>query len=253
MNPPASFSLFGLTLYWYGALIAVGFLLAMMYCLRRASDFGLREDDFIDVLIFAVPAAIIGARLYYVVFNFELFRGDFASVFRLRDGGIAMYGSIIGALAAAYTVCRVKKFSVAAVFDLGALGLLIGQSVGRWGNFMNREAFGSETTVPWRMGLTPPGAETFWVHPTFLYESLWNAIGFVLIHICSKRRDREDWTVFLLYLSWYGFGRMFIEGLRSDSLYIPGTAIRISQLVAAVTFIVSALLLLARRRRRRRQ
>lgn len=245
--PSNSFTLFGLTFYWYGAIIAVGFLLAVAYAYRRCErDFGIRQDDLTDVLLFAVPLAIVGARAYYVVFygNYS----SFADMVKIWEGGLAIYGGVIAAFVTIVVVCRIKHISSLAVLDLTSFGLLIGQSIGRWGNFMNREAFGYETDIFCRMGLTLNDV-TIYVHPTFLYESLWNAVGFLAMHLLSRKRERRfDGQFLLLYLAWYGLGRAWIEGLRTDSLYLGATGIRVSQLLAIVTFVLAtaALIILLR-------
>lgn len=260
--PPASFQLFGRTIYLYGVIIAVGFFLAILYSARRSSRlFGVSQDDLYDSLIAAVPLGIIGARLYYCL-TFKDASGanpylqDPISILRIWEGGLAIYGGVIGgALGMILTALR-KKISLGALLDCGGMGLLIGQAVGRWGNFTNREAYGwSENvdTLFCRMGLTVPGYETFYVHPTFLYESLWNVIGFLALHFWTKRhRRRFDGQVFLLYLAWYGLGRMLIEGLRTDSLWLVPGVIRISQLLAAATLLVSVVLLIVLGRKKDR-
>jgi phosphatidylglycerol:prolipoprotein diacylglycerol transferase len=240
VNPPSSLNLFGLPLYWYGFIIAVGFLLAYFYCNRRVKNFGLTQDNFIDVLLFAVPSAVIGARLYYVIFNYSLFKDNFWGVFDIRSGGLAIYGAIIFAALAVLVYCKVKKTSFGAYFDLGAFGLLIGQTVGRWGNFINREAFGRETDIFCRMGLTDATGKTIYVHPTFLYESLWNIVGFLLLHLfLESGKRRYDGQIFAMYVAWYGFGRMLIEGLRTDSLYLFNTGLRVSQVFAGASVIIA--------------
>lgn len=251
LNPPAYFTIFGRTIYFYGVLIALGFLLATLYCARHAPDFGLKPDDFYDLMLWLIPLSILGARAYFVLFRW----GDYAAaplrVFAVWEGGLAIYGGIIAAVITIFAVCRVKKISALALLDLVAFGLLIGQLIGRWGNFMNREAFGYETDIFCRMGLTLNG-ETIYVHPTFLYESLWNLVGFVCLHILSKKLTRKfDGQIFLTYLAWYGLGRVWIEGLRTDSLYIGGTGIRVSQLLAGVLFVgcTAALILLMRNKK----
>ena len=237
INPPNSFEVFGFSIYWYGVIIAAGFLLAVLYCMHRCGEFGLNSDNVLDTLIVGTPLAIIGARLYYVVFYFDLYRDNLWEIFAIRDGGLAIYGGIIGAIIGLLIVSHWRRFSALAMLDLGCFGMLIGQFVGRWGNFINREAYGAETEIFCRMGLTDPvTGNTIYVHPTFLYESLWNFLGFVLLHIFSKKFERRfDGQFFLMYVAWYGFGRMLIEGLRTDSLYIPGTAIRVSQLLGALS------------------
>ena len=231
-----TFHLFGLPLHWYGTIIAIGFILAYLYISRRSREFGIKNDDLIDMLLWAVPLSIVGARIYYVVFNFALYKGNFADVFKIWNGGIAIYGAIIAGVITVICVCHHKKISVGATLDLFAFGLLIGQCIGRWGNFINREAFGRETTVFCRMGLTDASGATVYVHPTFLYESLWNLVGFLLLHLFSKKGGRKyDGQLFAMYVAWYGFGRALIEGLRTDSLYLFGSGIRVSQLVGGVT------------------
>ena len=241
IDPSNSFTLFGRTFYWYGVIIACGFLLAVAYCFRRSDQFGIRQDDLIDGLLFAVPLAIVGARVYYVIFYGHY--DSFWDMCKIWEGGLAIYGGVIAAVLTVLAVCRVKRISALAMLDLVSFGLLIGQSVGRWGNFMNREAYGYETDVFCRMGLTLNG-ETIYVHPTFLYESLWNLAGFLGLHVLSKKTARKfDGQFFLYYLIWYGLGRSWIEGLRADSLYIGGTGIRVSQLVAALTFLLALTIL----------
>ena len=242
INPSNSFVLFGHTFYWYGVIIACGFLLAVSYCYRRSKEFGFRQDDVTDNLLFAVPLGIIGARIYYVIFygNYHTFR----DIIAIWEGGLAIYGGLIVAVITVFIVCRVKKISALALLDLVSFGILIGQLIGRWGNFMNREAFGRETDIFCRMGLTLNGA-TIYVHPTFLYESLWNFIGFISLHIFSKKvKKKFDGQYILMYFAWYGLGRVWIEGLRTDSLYLGSTGIRVSQLLAGVTFVVCTVLLI---------
>lgn len=250
LNPPTYFLVFGRPVYWYAVIIAFGFILAIMYILKRRSEFGLTQDNVLDMFILCVPFGIIGARLYYVIFNpTDYFGpGKWLNLIKIWEGGLAIYGGVIAAAIALFIYSRVKKIPVAVFFDVGALGLLIGQAIGRWGNFMNREAFGGVTDLPWKMGLTSPTGTVF-VHPTFLYESLWNILGFILIHRFSKRRQ-YDGQIFLLYIAWYGFGRFLVEGLRTDSLYLGSTDIRISQLVAVLSFAAAVFILLRNKLRR---
>ena len=243
INPPSYFKIGPLTIHWYGVIIACGFLLAVLYCSKRAKSFGLEGDSVFDVVIYGLPVGIICARAYYVLFYLELFRGKgFLDYIAIWNGGLAIYGGIIGAALTLVVYCAVKKIKLAPFLDLASLGFLIGQSVGRWGNFINREAYGCETTLPWRMGLTNGGA-TAYVHPTFLYESLWNLVGFVLLHFLSKRR-RYDGQTALMYLAWYGVGRALIEGLRADSLYLFDTGIRVSQLLAGASALAALVALI---------
>ena len=236
-NPSrVAFSIGSKPIYWYGIIIAVGFLLAVYYAMKRADQFGLTQDNIIDMLICAVPLAIVGARAYYCLFSWNLYKDDPIRVLYIWEGGLAIYGGVIGAVMGLFLYTKVKKVKTAAMLDIGGLGLLIGQSIGRWGNFMNREAFGAQTTSFLRMGLTDASGATIYVHPTFLYESLWNAIGLLILHFYSKRR-KFDGQIFLMYLGWYGLGRMFIEGLRTDSLYVGSSNLRVSQLLAGICFL----------------
>ena len=250
IDPPYSFNLFGLEIYFYGVIIALGFILAALYCAKRAKEFGLSSDELYELVIWLIPTCIIGARLYYVLFKLDYFIANPDRIFALRDGGLAIYGGIIAGIIVGIIWCRSKRIRVFAVADLTAFGLLIGQSVGRWGNFINREAFGAQTEIFCRMGLTVPGFETLYVHPTFLYESLWNLLGLIVLHIWSKKGKRKyDGQVFWLYILWYGLGRAWIEGLRSDSLYIGSTDIRVSQLLAIVSAVVSLAILIINARK----
>lgn len=250
IDPPYSFNLFGLEIYFYGVIIALGFILAALYCAKRAKEFGLSSDELYELVIWLIPTCIIGARLYYVLFKLDYFIANPDKIFALRDGGLAIYGGIIAGIIVGIIWCRAKKIRVFAVADLTAFGLLIGQSIGRWGNFINREAFGAQTEIFCRMGLTVPGFETLYVHPTFLYESLWNFFGLIVLHIWSKKGKRKyDGQIFWLYILWYGLGRAWIEGLRSDSLYIGSTDIRVSQLLAIVSAVVSLVILIINARK----
>ena len=248
LNPPAYFTLFGHKIYFYGVLIALGFLLGILYCARHSRNFGIKADDFYDMVILLIPLSILCARIYYVLFRLDEFVGRPASVFAVWEGGIAIYGGIIGGILAILLVCRYKKIPVPAMLDVTVYGLLIGQIIGRWGNFMNREAFGAPTEIFCRMGLTDPSGNTIYVHPTFLYESLWNLVGFLFLVIWGKKGKRKyDGQTTLLYFLWYGLGRAWIEGLRTDSLYIGHTGIRVSQALSIVLVIISGALLLIQR------
>ena len=257
INPADGFSIFGFGIKFYGVIIALGVLLAVLYACRRAKEFGLTKDDIYNCVLIGVPCAIVGARLYYVI----LYGTPFSQWLNIRDGGIAIYGGVIGAVLGVGIFCfihreRRKKFLPCA--DIAGLGLLIGQSVGRWGNFFNREAFGSYCDNLFAMrlpesclnGLSDSAVTELkekavngfvQVHPTFLYESVWNAVGLLLIHFLSKKR-KFDGQVFLYYLAWYGLGRMWIEGLRTDSLM--GGSLRFSQVVAIVSVVAATGLLI---------
>lgn len=243
LNPSTGFSVFGVEIRWYGVIIACGLLLAVVYAMRRCKRFGFTQDDLIDGLLVTLPIAVIGARIYYCAFNWSAFADNPISVLYIHQGGIAIYGSIIGAVIGILITAKWKKINVFSILDLTSLGFLIGQFIGRWGNFMNREAFGEETASFLRMGLLNPetGIVTYY-HPTFLYESVWNFVGFLMLNAYYKHR-KFDGEVALLYTAWYGLGRAFIEGLRTDSLYIGATGIRVSQLLAIVSCIVAVGLL----------
>ena len=233
INPIRSIDIFGLSIHLYGIVIALGLMLAVIYACRRSKQFGLKAEDLTDGVLFIVPFAVLCARLYYCIFEWDSYKGDFLRIFRIWEGGLAIYGGVIGAAIGILVFAMVKKIRVGAVLDITSLGFLIGQSIGRWGNFFNREAFGAETNSILRMGLLNKYTNQItYYHPTFLYESLWNAAGFVLLHHLSKKR-KYDGQVALLYVAWYGLGRTFIEGLRMDSLYWG--PFRVSQLLAALS------------------
>ena len=239
VNPSrVAFTVLGKDIYWYGIIIAVGFLLAVIYAMRRAPSFGLTEDNILDMLFVAVPLAIVCARLYYCIFYWDLYRDNPIAILYVWEGGLAIYGGVIGAVIGVAIFCRVKKLPIGPLLDVGSLGLLIGQMIGRWGNFMNREAHGAVTDGFFKMGIADAAGNVTYYQPTFLYESVWNLVGFVALHFYSKRR-KFDGEVFLLYLAWYGLGRAWIEGLRTDSLYLFNTGIRVSQLLAALSCVAA--------------
>ena len=244
VNPPRTLELGPLSIHFYGLIIACGLLLAVWYGLRRSKEFGFTQDHIIDGVLWIVPFAILCARLYYCIFSWE--SGGYAanpiSILYIWEGGLAIYGGVLGAAVGIIVYCRVRKLSIPALLDVVSLGFLIGQSMGRWGNFFNREAFGAATESFFRMGLFNKTSEVFeYYHPTFLYESLWNLCGFVLLHFLSKKR-RYDGQIALGYAAWYGFGRSFIEALRMDSLYWG--PFRVSQLLAAVSCFAAVTVLL---------
>ena len=244
LDPSRSFHIGPMEIHWYGLLIAVGLLLAVVYACRRCKTFGLRDSDLIDGVLCIVPFAVICARAYYCIFQWEAYVDDPISVLYIWQGGLAIYGGVIGAAIGIVVFARIKrdKVKLTAVLDITAIGFLIGQSIGRWGNFINREAFGAETTSFLRMGLLNKiTGEVKYYHPTFLYESLWNACGFVLLHFLSKKR-KYDGQIALGYVAWYGLGRAMIEGLRTDSLYWG--PIRVSQLLAAVSCVAAVAVLI---------
>lgn len=257
-----AFSLFGRDVMWYGIIIGVGLILAVLYAFQRCRKFGIDGDKMLDVVIVGVIAGVIGARAYYVIFAWDQYKGrSFWDIINISEGGLAIYGGVIFGLLFGYLACRWRKVRPLPMLDLACLGFLIGQGVGRWGNFMNQEAFGSNTSLPW--GMYSEGTNRYLtsllnqgydvdplspVHPCFLYESIWCLLGFLLLHIFSKKWKKYDGQIFLLYLLWYGFGRFFIEGLRTDSLMWG--PYRISQLLAAVCVIGAGILLVVFRKRR---
>ena len=243
IDPVREFSLGPLSIHMYGLVIVFGLVLAVIYCMRRADQFGLTEDHILDGVLWVTPFAFLCARAYYCAFRWDLYAANPISVLYIWQGGIAIYGGVLGAILGMLVFCKIKRISLGATLDLVLMGFLIGQAIGRWGNFFNREAFGAETDAWLRMGLYSPLTDTItYHHPTFLYESLWNALGFVVLHFLSKKRT-FDGQIALGYALWYGLGRTFIEGLRTDSLYIPGTALRVSQVLAAVSCITAAAVL----------
>ena len=240
----AEFTLFGreFSIRWYGALIATGFLLAVIYASWRGKKLGINSDRMMDAVLLTTLVAFVGARLYYVLFCGRLteYLQDPLSIFAVWNGGLGIYGGVITAFLFGSWMCRIKNLPLVGMFDLASLGFLIGQCIGRWGNFFNQEAFGGNTALPWGMtgdiiasGVNGSGYDiTLPVHPTFFYESIWCLLGFILLHILSEKAYRFQGELFCGYLVWYGVGRFFIEALRTDSLMIG--PIRTSQLVAVL-------------------
>lgn len=241
-----AFSVGGFNIYWYAIIITAGLALAVLFCSRFVKRYGMKSDDVIDIVLWCGPFALIGARLYYILFSIQDFltdgRLDIGKVIDVRSGGLAIYGGVIVGFVTAYFVCRYKKIDTMAMFDAGAIGFLIGQCIGRWGNFVNAEAYGTHTDLPWGMSINGGAA----VHPTFLYESLWNLLGFILIYTFARTLARRSGELFFMYIGWYGLGRVWIEGLRTDSLYLFTDSFaqshglynpRISQIIAALSII----------------
>ena len=242
-NPDRVLQIGPLNIYFYGLIIACGLCLAAVYGLRRCRQFGLKQDDVIDGALAIIPFAVLCARLYYCIFQWDMYKDNLLSIFYIWEGGLAIYGGVLGAALGIVVFAKVKKVSLPAVLDIVALGFLIGQSIGRWGNFFNREAFGGATEGFLRMGLFNNYTQQWeYHHPTFLYESLWNGIGFVALHFLSKKRQ-YDGQIALGYAAWYGLGRALIEGLRTDSLYWG--SFRVSQMLALVSFVVATGVLIA--------
>lgn len=237
---------------WYALFIATGFILAVLYANRRTSYYGIDKDKLLDCIIVGFVCAIIGARLYYVAFSWDDYKDDLTKIFMIHEGGLAIYGGLIGALAGGLTMAKIRKLQIPGTLDLAAFGFLIGQGIGRWGNFTNQEAFGTETTLPWGMLSDNTYGET--VHPCFLYESLWCLLGFVLLHFFSKKFQQYKGQIFLMYLVWYGTERTVVEGLRTDSLYLPFSIgsyqPRVSQVLSFALVVTGVVLLIIFRKKR---
>ncbi len=255
-----AFSIFGIDIQWYGLLITCGLLLAMLYAFRNMRSYGIHPDRAIDAIIGGIIGAIVGARAYYVILEWDSYAGDWKRIFNLRLGGLAIYGGLIGALVVGCLIAKIRKVRILPLLDLCGAGFLLGQGIGRWGNFFNQEAFGCNTNSifgmtggriqSWISDVYP--TTTFYhnfgetldaatpVHPCFLYESVWCLLGFVLLAICGKKWRKFDGQIFLMYIGWYGLGRFFIVGLRVDSLVIGN--MRISQMIAAICVVVSVIL-----------
>lgn len=241
-----AFSVFGIPVYGYGIIIALGVVLAFVYATYQTKKAGISQDDFLNMLIIALPVSIICARLYYVIFSWDYYKNNLSEILNIRGGGIAVYGAVIGAAMVVLVYCRVKKLKIGKVLDVLAVGLLIGQAVGRWGNFVNGEAFGETTALPWAMTVVQNGRTIAdMAHPTFLYESLWNAVGVLVLVLYNSKKAFEGET-FCGYMVWYGIGRMFIEGLRTDSLFIG--PVRVSQLLSLCIVAAGAVLILIKRK-----
>ena len=237
-------------IYWYGIILAAAMLSGLFLCMKQAKKYGFTEDHVMDMALWAVPCCIIGSRIYYVLFNLDLYRDatgalDWGSMIAIWDGGIAIYGTVLAGVVVAIVFTRLKKLKFFAFTDLAVLGLLLGQIIGRWANFINREAFGAETTLPWRMRLWATEYRAIEVHPTFFYESAWNLVGLLMILFVVSRARRFDGENTFFYFLWYGLGRFWIEGLRTDSLYLfdltfMGEPIRVSQALSLVLAAVGA-------------
>ena len=262
-----SISIFGFSIAYYGMIIGAAILIGFLIATAEAKRTGQNPEDYLDMGIVGVIAGIAGARIYYVIFSWDLYKDNLLSIFNLREGGLAIYGGVIGAVIAVFVMAAVKKKSPFQILDTIALALLNGQMLGRWGNFFNREAFGGYTDGLLAMQLPVSavrdsdiskelaehiveigGVSYIQVHPTFLYESLWNLVLLVILLLIRKRKKFEG-EIFLLYLAGYGIGRAWIEGLRTDQLLIPGTSVAVSQVLAVVLAVVSVMMLIILRKK----
>lgn len=240
-------------IYWYGIIIGIGFLLAVLYGFASCKKMNINKDHLFDAIIGGLIGGIVGARLYYVLFYpGDKYLQDPLKIFDIKEGGLGIYGGIIGALLVGGLIAKWRKMNVFAVLDVASLGFLIGQGVGRWGNFVNQEAFGTATDLPWGMYSDRTALEVVGnVHPCFLYESLLCLLGFVVLHFFTRKCRQYDGQTFLLYIVWYGITRFFIEGLRTDSLLLPGIDLRVSQVLAAASALAAIVLLIVFRKCRR--
>ena len=275
LNPPRGFSVGPLYIHFYGLIIACGLMLAVYYACKRSRQAGLDEDTLLDGVLWVTPFAILCARAYYCAFSWSLYKNNPISVLYIWEGGLAIYGGVLGAAIGVALFCKIKKCSLPALLDLVSLGFLIGQSMGRWGNFFNREAFGDYTNSLFAMAIPTDyyvgkgtltgminsgiitsemanhmqvydGMQWITVHPTFLYESVWNLILLIVIFIYRKHK-KFDGEIFLMYLWGYGLGRVWIEGLRSDSLMLPFFNMKVSQMIAAICVLACSVLIVKKR------
>ncbi len=254
-------TVFGFDIAFYGIIIGLGIMAGIFIAAAEAARTGQNAEDYFDLAIYAVIFSIIGARIYYVAFSWDMYKNDWKSIFNIRQGGLAIYGGVIAAIITVVVFSRIKKLSARLLFDTAVLGLVAGQAIGRWGNFFNREAFGEYTDSFLAMRLPvsavrssditelmekhleiADGVSFIQVHPTFLYESVWCLVLLILL-LLYRRHKKFDGEVFLLYLFGYGLGRVWIEGLRTDQLLIPKTAVPVSQVLAGVMMAVSAMLI----------
>lgn len=259
-------TVFGFDIAYYGIVIGIGMLAGIAMAMMEAKRTGQNQEDYLDLAIFGIIFGIIGARIYYVVFAWDMYKDNLLEIFNTRHGGLAIYGGVIAAVITVFVVARVKKLSVRLLLDTAVFGLVTGQMIGRWGNFFNREAFGEYTDNLFAMRLpldavrtsdltekieahieTIKGVAYIQVHPTYLYESIW-CLGVLLLLLLYRTRKKFDGELFLLYLGGYGLGRFWIEGLRTDQLLIPGTQIPVSQMLAGALVILSAVCIICGRK-----
>lgn len=262
---PIAFHVFSIPVYWYGLIIGLGVLAGLFVATQEAKRTGQKPEDYLDFLMYALVASIIGARLYYVAFSWDQYKNDLLKIFATREGGLAIYGAVIAAVIVGVFYTRAKKLDFWVLADTAAPGLILGQAIGRWGNFMNQEAFGGYTDSLFAMRLMKSNVfdvpqevlnriqifdniEYIQVHPTFLYESIWNT-GVFLFLIWYRRRKKFTGEVFMMYLLGYALGRVWIEGLRTDQLLIAHTAIPISQVVAGLSIIFAIIFIIYQRKK----
>ncbi len=241
MPDPIAFSLFGLEVRWYGILISSAILIGILIATHRGKKQGIISDDILDIVLVSIPAAMIGARLYYVAFKLDYYLANPKEIFMIWEGGLAIHGGLIGAFLAGYVVCRIKKLKFTKVIDVFAPAFPLGQSIGRWGNYFNQEAYGAETDLPWAITVMDPVKGLIQVHPTFLYESIWNLLVLGIILFYEKTKKKFDGELILIYGIYYSAGRFFIEGLRTDSLMFMN--MRVAQLISFAVIMICTLCL----------
>lgn len=262
---PVAFNIFGFPVYWYGVIIGSAVICGLLIALKEAKRTGQNPEDYTDFLLYALIAALIGARTYYVIFSWESYKDNLLKIFAFREGGLAIYGGVLSAIAVAWIFTKKRKLSFGLLADTAAPSLILGQAIGRWGNFFNQEAFGRYTDSIFAMRLMRDnvgqhltedilnnisiynGIEYIQVHPTFLYESLWN-FGIFLFLLWYRRRKRFTGEVFVMYLAGYGCGRIWIEGLRTDQLIIGNTGIAVSQLLSGILIVCAILFMIYKRK-----
>lgn len=227
---PIAFSLFGLEVRWYGILIATALVIALVLSVRRGERYGICSDDILDFFLFLTPSIIIGARAYYVIFEWGYYAHHPQEILAVWNGGLAIHGGIIAGVIVGVLLCRYKRIPFFRLADTVIPGLPLGQAIGRWGNFFNQEAYGVQTTLPWAITVEDPILGFIQVHPTFLYESIWDLLVFAFLLIYEKKWKKSDGSLLFLYLIAYSIGRFFIEGLRTDSLMFLG--MRTAQLIS---------------------
>ncbi len=225
-----AFSVFGRNIYWYALIIVTGFILGTLFVAHNAKKKGIKTEYIWDIALYGLVFGIIGARIYYCIFDFDTIKDNFWKIFAIHEGGLAIYGAIIGAIITAFVYCRVKKLDVLQIFDLACQGLFIGQAIGRWGNFVNAEVYGLKTSLAWGMSINGSSP----VHPLFLYESLWNVLGLLLV-LAFCKKIKTNGLIFFFYIAWYSFGRFFLEGMRETEFILKVTEnVGISQVVAII-------------------
>ena len=246
-----AFSIGSFQVYWYGLIIATGLILALVYAHFSAKRYNVDGSKLMNCVFAGIITGIIGARLYFCIFKWDYYGSHPLEIFAIHEGGLAIYGGIIGALLGGLGVAKIQKMKFMPILDITMVGFLIGQGLGRWGNFFNQEAYGTPTGLPW--GMMSEGTLGEAVHPCFLYESLWCLLGVAVLHFYGKYRQRYAGQIFYLYLVWYGFERMIVEGLRTDSLYLPfqlfGMDIRVSQVLSFAIFVTGIVLLIINRKK----